>query len=105
MHGDSNELTDLYLTILCNQRRRFVIRYLADHDKTTLNDIADALAKHEADGKPTATDRRAVYTNLYQEHILKLDASDIVAYDDRSKDVEQGHRHARVIDILQCIES
>jgi len=106
MYADKHEDTDLFFTILAEPRRRFTIRYLADHSSTTLSDITEAIATHEHTNKDTepANLRQSVKVSMYQSHILKLDASDIVDYDDQSKSVTVGSKHQRAIDILEFVD-
>ena len=81
------------------------MRYLDDNSPCALTDIVDALTDYETDSESNwSSHRQAVYVSMYQSHILKLDASDIVEYDDRSKDVATGPRHRRAMEILSCIE-
>jgi hypothetical protein len=99
MFTDPQEDMDMFFTVLSNDRRRFCVRFVHQNDPTTLGAMADELAAVEN------TARKDVYANLYQKHILKLDASDIVDYDDRSKDITKGHNHAAAMQILDCVST
>ena len=99
MHGDRNDETDVFLSTLSDARRRWVVRYVGANHPTDLKTIADDLAAYED------TDRRGVYSNLYQHHILILDASDIVDYNDRSKEITRGPKHSRALEILEFVDA
>jgi len=98
MYCDNRDETDTLFTVLANRRRRWVVRYLQDNRDTTLSTIAADLAQCEGN------DSLGVYANLYQNHILKLDASDIVEYNDQSKDVTVGPKHQRALEILTTVD-
>jgi hypothetical protein len=106
MYADQRDDTDLYFRVLEDRRRRFTIRFLADHSPTDLREIALAMAEAEYEDKngKVADLRQSIYVALYQRHILKLDATDIVDYDDRTKVVETGPNHARALEIIDFVD-
>ena len=92
---------DTVFSILSNQRRRHVIRYL-DRNRGTasLRDLAERIAAWENDVPESEVDykqRKRVYTSLHQTHLPKLDEAGVVEYDrnrgtitlaDRAADLE-----------------
>ena len=107
MYGDTRQDTDMYFTILSEPRRRFTIRFLSDCSPTTLPAITDAITEYEHRGKTAQKSdlRQSVHVSMYQSHILKLDASDIVNYDDQSKDVKIGPKHDRALEIIDYVDT
>lgn len=99
---------DEVFTILKNPRRRHVIRYLQDNDKTsTVRELTAEVAAIENDvpvEELTYAQRKAVYTSLYQTHLPRLDDAGVIEYDSRSGDVRLADRveecdaHLRVAD-------
>lgn len=76
---------DTIFSILSNQRRRYVLRYLRQVDRETdLSDLVERIAAWENDvDVPAVTyeQRKRVYTSLHQTHLPKLDDAGIVDYD------------------------
>jgi len=107
MYGDRREDTDTILPMLSVARRRFTIRFVNDNSPTTLRDIVEAITDYEIQYKDTQRSdlRQAVNVSMYQKHILKLDATDIVDYDDQSKAVMKGPKHQRAMNILDYVET
>jgi len=107
MYADERAETDLFFGVLADSRRRFTIRYLADHSPTDLREIAIAMADEKHEGKDTkkADLRQSIYVTLYQTHIIKLHATDVVEYDDRSKVVKRGPNHQRALEIIEFVDS
>lgn len=86
---DDDELFD----ILANQRRRFALHYLRQHPEAcvSLTELSEHVAGWEHDVDPAELDyrkRKSVRNSLHQFHLPKLDDAGIVAYDDRSSEVE-----------------
>ena len=81
--GEGLSLDAVY-HLLQNQRRRRIIRYLAETDGTaTRDEIVGRLAKLEAEtegGHISSQARQRVYVALHQTHLPKLDRADIVEY-------------------------
>jgi len=73
--------------LLRNERRRQVIKYLQDGVvKTTLRDLAEAIAEHETgESPPPKNIRNSVYNSLHQTHLPKLDQCGIVEYESDRK--------------------
>ncbi|MDS0280015.1 hypothetical protein NDI85_19710 [Halomicroarcula sp. S1AR25-4] len=77
-------------TAVANQRRRIVLRTLADEGAADADTLATTIAGVE-NGKPpelvTSTERNRVYIALTQGHLEKLDDCGLIHYDDRAKTV------------------
>lgn len=75
--------------VLSASRRRAVIRYMLEHgdrDKFSVSELSEALAAWE-NGKEvaalTGTERKRVYTALYQVHLPRLDVARVIDYDQK----------------------
>jgi DNA-binding transcriptional ArsR family regulator len=83
---------DDIFTVLSNERRRFVLRYLKDHEGAAeIRDLAQQVAAWENDVSVQELNyrqRKRVYTSLHQTHLPKLDDTGIVEYDRDRKTVE-----------------
>jgi len=75
---------DIY-HLLQNSRRRAVVRYFATFDEpASLGELAEQIAAWECDTSVDAVtkdQRQRVYIALYQSHLDKLDAHDVIEYD------------------------
>lgn len=85
---------DEIFDILRNRRRRYVLRYLDEHDGIVqLGELAEALAnwEKEDDGAYiTHRDRKRAYVSLYQTHLPKLDRAGVIEYNQPRGTVEIG---------------
>jgi hypothetical protein len=75
---------DTIFELLKNQRRRYVLQYLADDPgPVRLRDLAERIAAWEND-KPmsalSSDERKRVYVGLYQCHLTKMDDASVVAF-------------------------
>lgn len=76
--------TDRLLRVLADRRRRYALTLLRDLGTVTLADLADELAEWE---HGTTIDRippeavKSLYMSLYHRHVPKLEAVDLVEYD------------------------
>lgn len=82
----SNDLSaDTVFELLAEQRRRYLLESLAEHGYSlTLADLADEVASRERDAhiaEIPEDDVLEVYLALYHQHVPKLAAADVVAYD------------------------
>jgi len=89
--GDSEVAKDTLFDLLSSPRRRFVLYYLHEENRTiTLHDLADEVASWEYE-KPiedlNSQERKRVYVSLYQTHIPKLADSGIIDYDNDTGDI------------------
>ncbi len=78
--------------LLSNQRRRAIIRYLRNHDGSsiTLDDLIDAVVEWEhgvGAGSITDGQRASVYSSLIQTHLPRLEAAGVVEVDDASGEI------------------
>lgn len=76
---------DLVFEVLKNERRRRVLKYLADRQETvSLSDLAEHIAAIEND-KPekalSSQERKRVYVGLYQCHLPKMDDTNVIDFD------------------------
>lgn len=97
---ESAELSkDQVFHVLSVQRRRCVLRYLADHDgAVSMRDIAEQVAAWEHDTTVDdlrSDERQRVYIALYQTHLPKLDEYGIIDYNQPRGVVERTERAAR----------
>lgn len=84
---------DLVFDLLGTSRRRAVIRYLeAESGPVEIGDLANYIAAHEY-GKSveeiTPDERKRVYVSLYQCHLPKMAAADVIGYE-QGDPVERG---------------
>lgn len=75
---------DTIFELLKNQRRRHVLRYLADDPgPVRLRDLAERIAAWENDkpiGALSSDERKRVYVGLYQCHLTKMDDAGVVEF-------------------------
>lgn len=84
--------SDEIFSLLGNGRRRFILRYLKKEDQpVALSQVVEEVAAWESD-KPveelSENERKRVYVSLYQTHIPKLAAADLINYEDDERTVE-----------------
>lgn len=84
---------DLVFDLLGTSRRRAVVRYLdAEPDPVAIGDLADHIAAQEY-GKTveqiTPDERKRVYVSLYQCHLPKMTAADVITYE-QGEPIERG---------------
>lgn len=83
---------DDVLSCLSNERRRYTIEILDDHgDPLSLSEMAERIATRQYDVDRetlTSSQRKCVYTGLYQAHIGKLTEVNAIEFDDRAKMLE-----------------
>ena len=81
----AREHTNAIFGVLAHHRRRYVLRELRQHaDPMSLADVADEVAVRENETPITdipADEVKRVYMSLYHTHIPKLEAADLVRYD------------------------
>jgi hypothetical protein len=85
---------DQVFDVLKNQRRRYVLEYLNDADEAvSLSEIAEQIAawENEKDVKQiSSSERKRVYVGLYQCHLPKMDALDVVSFNKPRGIIELG---------------
>lgn len=84
---------DVVFDILGTSRRRAVIRYLETNPgPISIGELADYIAAQEYDKtqeEVTQNERKRVYVSLYQSHLPKMTAADVIAYE-QGESIEQG---------------
>jgi DNA-binding transcriptional ArsR family regulator len=84
---------DQVFEILKNSRRRETLRYLHEHGKATLSDVAEHIGAIENDTTVQAissTQRKRVYVGLYQCHLPKMDDANVVNFNKDRGTIELG---------------
>ena len=91
-------------SVISNDRRRYVLRYLEEEDREVyLREVAERVAAWENDEPVeavTTQDRRRVETALRQFHIPKMDDAGFVSYDERRKTVRLAVSPSAFVDYL-----
>jgi DNA-binding transcriptional ArsR family regulator len=75
---------DVLFDLLRNRRRRLVMRYLGEHDRAEIGELAEHVAAVENGTDPEAlssSERKRVYVSLYQSHLPKLAEAEVIDYD------------------------
>lgn len=87
-------LDAVFYGLLQNQRRRYLLYCLLDHEgEVSLSHAVDIVTAWETDCAPEnvrSTDRRCVYSALRRRHIPKLEAENVVAYDAEAGTISLG---------------
>jgi DNA-binding transcriptional ArsR family regulator len=91
---------DQVFDVLRNERRRLVLRYLREREGPhTIGELAEHIAAHEND-KPvqqlSSDERKRAYVGLYQCHLPKMDAMEIVRFNKDRGRVALGTNHCLV---------
>ncbi|MFC5277888.1 hypothetical protein ACFPM1_03775 [Halorubrum rubrum] len=86
--GSEGPTHDEIFDVLCNERRRYVLRYLRERSEEQfhLGDMVETIAAWENDkrvGDVEYAERKRVYTALRQTHLPKLDETGVIEYDGR----------------------
>lgn len=92
------------LGALAHQRRRYVLYYLHDHERTQTDDLAVQVAAWEQDIPITdvpAEEAEQVKMNLVHSHLPKLEDHGLVEYDQRSDAVSYTHPPALLEEALE----
>lgn len=81
-----NRSVDTVFDVLAHQRRRYVLAFLAEDDRSiAVADLAEDIAIRENDGMPTGIPKetiQAISTSLHHRHLPKLADAGFVEYDD-----------------------
>ncbi|MFB6122930.1 MAG: hypothetical protein ABEJ78_05675 [Haloferacaceae archaeon] len=98
---------DVIFSMLSNQRRRYVLRYLReDPGPVRIRDLSEQIAAWENDVDVADLDyrqRKRVYTSLHQTHLPKLDDAGIVEYDQDRGTIELADRAAELDIYLEVV--
>lgn len=73
--------------LLADSRRRHLLYRLRDESQCRLSMVAQDIAETESVGAAPPERVRAVYLDLYHEHLPKLDAAGVVEYSERLGEV------------------
>jgi len=77
---------DTLLTLVANERRRYVIGILADHGgRIAIGQLAERVAAHEygvARSEVTPAQRKTAYVCLYQSHVPALVEAGVIEWDE-----------------------
>ena len=80
--------TDEVFALLSNGRRRHVLRFLSENGgEIKLRELATTIAAEENDLDPvevTYTQRKRLYTSLYQSHLPRMERSGVIEYNRNS---------------------
>ncbi|MFC5277889.1 hypothetical protein ACFPM1_03780 [Halorubrum rubrum] len=87
--GESDHIpTDEVFALLSNGRRRHVLRFLRRNGgEIKLRELATVIAAEENGVEPvevTYTQRKRLYTSLYQSHLPRMERSGVIEYDRNS---------------------
>ncbi len=96
--------------ILRNQRRRDVLRFFFEEDRTAveLGTLAEHLAAAEFEtttAELTSQERKRMYVSLYQCHLPKMDEAGIIEFDSDRKTLELGVNARRLEPYLYLDET
>lgn len=99
------------LNMLSSRRRRIAVRVtatLGDEEIIGQNEYARQIAAIERGCEPEAVTSgkyKSVYNTLLQFHFEKLEAADVVNWNERAKDVARGPEAVDVAHLLSLIEA
>lgn len=98
---------DVAFDIVKNERRRLVLKYLAERDDgVTLGELAEHIAAIENDKDVQAinsTERKRVYVGLYQCHLPKMDSAGVVE-SERNSNIRLGENADAVMQYVDFEE-
>lgn len=99
---DPNESIDGILDVLCNKRRRMLIRLIAIEPLCPRAAAGDIAAVEE--DNPTSDDRHAVYVALQQTHIPACVDEDILEVKQQTDTLRPGSAFQKTARILACLD-
>lgn len=76
IEGSVSEAAD----VLSNERRRWIIGYIAEHGETTLSEMVDDRSREEYGATYSTDERRREYVTMYQTHLSTLEAAGAIEY-------------------------
>jgi hypothetical protein len=110
--GDGGQTKlDQYLDAISEQRRRYVFRYLKDHESAPVSEIAKHVKAYETSQPPstlTEHEYSAVQSDLQHNHLPRLADYGLLNYDARTGDVsfdEAPQTFMLLISLCELIES
>lgn len=98
---------DAIFEVLRNQRRRYVLHYLKQQDEPVqLQELIEQVAAWEND-KPveevTSEEHQRVYVALMQTHLPRMEAADVINYDEEERLVEPSDLAANLDIYLEIV--
>lgn len=103
-----NEDFDRILKRLALPRCRRVLYSLDENDSVSMDDLTEAVAKHEMDDEHTPDDLLAIKRDLYHSVVPRLSDLDWIDYDPRSETVrihEPPDELSRVLEYCRRIDA
>lgn len=95
---------DTLLQLAADRRRRQVVHYLRHEPnaKTTIQDLVDRMQIDGSDGDDHSTDREQLAIQLYHNHLPKLAAHGVVAFEPENQAVryQSDEEFERILDAL-----
>lgn len=86
--------------LLAKRRRRRLLRALEAADPPLrASELAELIAER-ADADATQDDRRQIYISIHHNHLPRLEAADVVAYDEETETVEPDLHFERLVRVL-----
>ena len=88
---DDGPTFDGLVRVLCDQDRRIALFYLLEHERATVDELADVISgwTHAAEGTvATPADRTRVVASLRSVHLPLLEDSNLVRSDPQSGEVQ-----------------
>lgn len=86
--ADGGLQLDDFLGAIASRRRRYVLYYLRDEGRSTLDEVAEEIAARNHGTSPGEVDEqvaRNVRINLYHAQVPKLAEAEIITYDRRNR--------------------
>ena len=90
---------------LSARERRYVLYHLLDHERITLAELADVVAGWLAVNEQrvtTTVDRESIRLALYHNHLPKLAAIDLIAFDPEEKVVDRSPLTEPEYDLIEA---
>lgn len=81
-------MIDTVFRMLSSTRRRYVLQHVASQRTTNIKRATKFVARQEHEN-PTDMHRKAAYVSLYQTHLPKLDAAELLNYDEDDGAIER----------------
>lgn len=105
---DGGHRLDDFLDAIASRRRRYVLYYLRDEGRSTLEEVARQIAARVHGTSPGAVDEQAsrnVRINLYHAQFPELAATGIVTYDRREGSISYNRQPEPMEELLDYCAS
>lgn len=107
VEGDGGRTTlDAIFGCLHHSRRRFILYYLQDNEKATVDELARQIAAREAAIPPAEVDadqQKRVATSLVHAHLPKLADEVFIEYDQRSNEIRYTEPPALLEEVFRLL--